>query len=171
MEFESQIGQDKFVVEQLNNKQNGTFLDIGACYYKSISNTYYLEKALGWRGIAIDIESKYQEEWSNNRENTIFVIQDATQIDYKELCSLHNFGPIIDYLSLDLEPPDVTFAALQKVLNSGLEFNVITFETDYYRYKDSREPSRRLLDEHGYELVVSGDQDDFYISRNLKHNL
>lgn len=166
MEFQSQIGQDKFVVEQLGNKQNGTFLDIGAGFYKNISNTYYLEKALGWRGIAIDIETKYQEEWDANRKNTVFVVQDATQIDYKELCNAHNLGPIIDYLSLDLEPPSMTFLALQKVLSSGLKFRVITFETDYYRYRDSREPSRKLLEEHGYKLTVLGDQDDFYVLRD-----
>jgi hypothetical protein len=171
MEFESQIGQDRFVVEQLNSKQGGTFLDIGACFYRSISNTYYLEKALGWRGIAIDIESKYQEEWNANRENTIFVVQDATQIDYKKLCDDHGLGPVIDYLSLDLEPPDVTFTALQKVLSSGLKFRVITFETDYYRYKDTRDSSRKLLNDNGYELTVAGDQDDFYILKDLKNNL
>jgi len=63
IEFQSQIGQDKFVVDTLNNKRNGTFLDVGACFYKQISNTFYLEKNLDWRGIAIDIEDKYRTEW------------------------------------------------------------------------------------------------------------
>jgi len=171
MEYESQIGQDEFVVDQLNGKLGGTFLDVGACYYKHINNTYYLEKALGWRGIAIDVDPHYQAEWNANRENTIFVVQDATQIDYKKLCEDHGLGPVIDYLSLDLEPPHLTFTALQKVLSSGLKFRVITFETDFYRYKDSRDPSRKLLSEHGYELIVEGDQDDFYILKDLKNNL
>lgn len=171
IEFQSQIGQDRFVVDTLNNKRNGTFLDVGACFYKQISNTFYLEKNLGWSGIAIDIEDKYRNEWLENRENTTFICGDATQIDYKKLCDDHDMGNVIDYLSLDLEPPDVTFNALLKILESGLKFRVITFETDFYRYKDTLEPSRKILNEHGYELVVPGIQDDFYVSREYIQSL
>lgn len=164
--YQSQIGQDRFVVQQLNEKRGGTFLDVGACFYKTISNTYYLEKALGWRGVAMDIDPKFEEEWVLNRPNTQFLTCDATKVDYKQLSEDYNLGSVIDYLSLDLEPPEVTLAALQEILKSGLMFRVITFETDFYRYKDSREPSRKLLDEYGYNLTIEGEQDDFYVLRS-----
>jgi len=99
------------------------------------------------------------------------VCDDATKIDYRELCVEHNMGDTIDYLSLDLEPPDVTFNALLKILESGLKFRVITFETDFYRYRDTLEPSRKILNEHGYELVVPGIQDDFYVSKEYIQSL
>lgn len=54
MEFFSQDGQDKFIVGLLNNKKGGFFLDIGAYDGKVFSNTLYLEKELGWKGICIE---------------------------------------------------------------------------------------------------------------------
>ncbi len=51
----SQEGQDKFIVERLfNNMRNGVFMDIGAHDGITFSNTYYLEKELGWSGIAVE---------------------------------------------------------------------------------------------------------------------
>jgi len=50
----SQSGQDAFVLSYFNNKRNGVFIDIGANDGISLSNTYYLEKELGWTGICFE---------------------------------------------------------------------------------------------------------------------
>jgi FkbM family methyltransferase len=50
----SQSGQDAFVLYYFKNKRNGTFIDIGANDGVSLSNTYYLEKDLGWSGICFE---------------------------------------------------------------------------------------------------------------------
>ena len=50
----SQSGQDAFVLWYFKNKRNGTFIDIGANDGISLSNTYYLEKELGWTGICFE---------------------------------------------------------------------------------------------------------------------
>jgi len=50
----SQSGQDAFVINYFKNKRNGTFIDIGANDGVSLSNTYYLEKELGWSGICFE---------------------------------------------------------------------------------------------------------------------
>jgi len=50
----SQSGQDAFVLAYFQNKRDGVFLDIGANDGKSLSNTYYLEKELGWTGICFE---------------------------------------------------------------------------------------------------------------------
>jgi len=47
-------GQDVLIAELLNNKKEGTFLDIGANDGITISNTYYLEKELNWNGVAVE---------------------------------------------------------------------------------------------------------------------
>ncbi len=47
-------GQDIFVASLLNNKRNGTFVDIGANDGVTISNTLYFEKELGWNGLAVE---------------------------------------------------------------------------------------------------------------------
>lgn len=50
----SQSGQDAFVISRFKNKRNGIFVDIGANDGISLSNTYYLEKELGWNGICFE---------------------------------------------------------------------------------------------------------------------
>ena len=47
----AQLGQDVFVCERLDWKQNGYFVEIGAGNGKLISNTYLLEKKLNWTGL------------------------------------------------------------------------------------------------------------------------
>lgn len=54
------------------DRRNGFFLDVGAYHYKDKSNTYYLEKNLGWRGIAIDANSEFEQGYLDNRPNTRF---------------------------------------------------------------------------------------------------
>ena len=56
--FYSQAGQDKWVVEKTNSKNNGYFLDIGAYDGINYSNTLYFEKYLGWNGICIEPDLK-----------------------------------------------------------------------------------------------------------------
>ncbi len=54
MLYYSQLGQDKFVDEYLNNKENGIFIDIGAHDGKSCSNTLFFEESRNWSGICIE---------------------------------------------------------------------------------------------------------------------
>ena len=50
----SQSGQDAFVLSYFKHKRNGFFVDIGANDGVDLSNTYYLEKKLGWKGICFE---------------------------------------------------------------------------------------------------------------------
>ena len=54
MQYYSQIGQDKFVDEFLQFKENGTFIDIGAHDGKSHSNSLFFEESRNWKGICIE---------------------------------------------------------------------------------------------------------------------
>lgn len=64
----SQSGQDKYVIEQIFKfKKNGTFVDIGAHDGISYSNTYYLEKELGWTGLCIEPQDENFEKLIKNR--------------------------------------------------------------------------------------------------------
>ncbi len=70
----SQFNQDKLILGKLlKNKRNGIFLDVGAYDGKTLSNTYYMEKELGWTGICIEpIYDRFQE-LKANRENSICI--------------------------------------------------------------------------------------------------
>lgn len=64
--FFSQEGQD-LILSTLFDKKNGYFVDIGAYDGISISNTYYFEKVLGWKGIAIEPNPEIFSKLTNNR--------------------------------------------------------------------------------------------------------
>jgi len=166
--FKSQIGQDKLVLDMLQNKKDGYFLDIGAHTPEHLSNTYVFEKQFNYKGLAIDIEPIFEKDWLERRPNTKFIIADAVTLNYKQLFEENNVPKIIDYLSLDLEPPQVTLNCLLNLPFDEYKFNVITFETDYYRDQSTRDISRKFLREHGYFLVTElRQQDDVYIHNDL----
>lgn len=170
MKYYSQpfTGQDQFVAETLKFKRDGFFLDIGCHHYQDISNTYFLEKELNWKGIGIDNLDVFENGWKENRTNSIFVCADATAIDYQKLLDGFNMPKMIDYLSIDLEPPQLSFIALRKVLETDYTFRVITFETDAYRQLETRDISRELFNSLGYVFVTERNaQDDYYIHSSL----
>lgn len=172
IELTSQIGQDRTVLQLLNNKINGIFIDIGCAGPKRFSNTYALEKYFNWTGIGIDIQDETDSigSWENVRPNTKHILNDALSIDYSKLFKEYNMPKTIDYLSLDLEPPQLTLNCLYKIPFNEYTFNVITFETDEYREDGETrvKNSRKYLLDLGYKLVTSlKKQDDVYVHSSL----
>ena len=68
----SQHFEELLIRDFFNDQKNGIFVDVGAGHYKINSTTYYLEKHLGWRGIAIDAIARYEKEYLLSRKNTQF---------------------------------------------------------------------------------------------------
>jgi len=159
----SQAGQDKFVLDRIG--ANGTYLEIGAAYPIVYNNTYLLELN-GWTGLSIDFEPMYLEQWKV-RKNSI-VIADALTYDYPDVDRY-------DYLQLDIDPTEKTFALLQKLLKEyKTRYSVITFETDAYLDNRFVEPSRKLLNDYGYKLEKAdvicegyGAFEDWYIDTKI----
>jgi FkbM family methyltransferase len=54
MRRQSQYGQDALIGDVLFKGRRGVFVDVGARDGRFISNTIYLERKLGWRGVAIE---------------------------------------------------------------------------------------------------------------------
>lgn len=155
--------QDQWLVSVLGERQGGTFVDIGCNHPTELSNTYYVEKNLGWAGIGIDNEPEYERLWWAMRPRSRFVCADATRLDYRELFDRYQMPQVIEFASLDLEPPTLTLAALKALLNSGRKFLALCFEHDSYRGFRTRDESVRLLTDAGYKRDREGNQDDFWI--------
>ena len=64
----------------LKDKRNGTFLDVGASHYRNENNTYYLEKTLGWSGVAVEALAEYADGYKQNRPQTRFVAMFASDV-------------------------------------------------------------------------------------------
>jgi len=169
----SQIGQDLIVLDILKNKTEGTFVDIGCAGPTRFSNSCLLEKEYNWSGIGVDIinETDGIGEWKDIRPKTKHIIHDALTLNYEDLFKKLNMPSHMNYLSLDLEPPELTLECLFKIPFKKYSFDVITFETDEYRPggEDRVNKSRTYLKEKGYILLASiGRQDDVYINKNLE---
>ena len=69
--FNSQFGQDLFVLYQTDFKENGFFVEFGAANGIELSNTYILEKKFGWKGILSEPALKWHSELLKNRNSSI----------------------------------------------------------------------------------------------------
>ena len=153
-----------------------------------------LEMYYGWRGIGIDLEpfnGYYYTEKSletihgvdkqkqakkilddlslqtwKTRKNTKVYEEDAINFDYSKAFKDNNFPAVIDYLSVDLEPPDATLECLLNIPFDEYKFRCITFETDEYREGgESRVlKSREYLTSKGYRMVKQVEYiDEYYV--------
>lgn len=54
MKYYGQYEQDKYLDKVFKQKQNGTFVDIGAHDGETFSNSYFFEKERNWKGICVE---------------------------------------------------------------------------------------------------------------------
>lgn len=66
----SEGNEEILIRHYFKDRKDGFFLDVGAYHYRNRSNTYYLEKHLGWRGIAIDANREFADGYKEHRPGT-----------------------------------------------------------------------------------------------------
>jgi hypothetical protein len=171
--WRSQLKQDRFVALMLDGKRAGTFVDIGAGEPECISNTVVLEREFGWRGILCDIE--HADALAERRSPHNEVLRDALALnrsDWSELFSEIAEDGFLDYLSLDIEPPDATLEVMLRLPLDLHRFRIATVEHDCYRDENGnlrRELVRTYMAWRGYLLVCElgatghGPVEDWYI--------
>ena len=73
---------------------------------------------------------------------------------------------IIDYASIDLEPPKLTLDVLDLIPFDKYKFRAITFEHDNYREESRtyniKEKSRKFFTDLGYKLVDVETQNKYW---------
>ena len=175
----SECDQDVWVVETLDGMENGYFIDIGCSVPWMWNNTALLEAKYGWSGIGIDEsfenniyvplskERGIEHDWKS-RPNTICVADSATEIDYKKLFDEHNVPEIIDFLSIDISPPQKTLEVFELLPHDKYKFKAICFEHDGYSAGAAwQDHTREVITSYGYTPVKSNIQDEYYIMRGL----
>jgi hypothetical protein len=153
----SQAHQESLVINALQFKKNGWFLEIGAADGLEASNTFLLEKEFGWTGLALEWDTDLHSEYNLHR-STECLCEDATLWDARTSLFSRGFPNQVDYLQIDIDPADQSLKALENLPLEEFRFSVITFEHDYYLSDLSlaRDASRELLRFHGYHLLVAG---------------
>jgi len=138
----------------VGRRTRGTYLEIGAFMPEQDSNTWLLDNVYGWRGLSVEWMPEWVTLFNVSRANPC-ILGDATRLDYGTILKAHNFGTYIDYLQIDVDPPESSLIALMQVLRAGVSFGVITFEHDFYAGGEiQRLMARQALRAAGYHLVV-----------------
>jgi hypothetical protein len=179
----SQAYQDLFVLNMLNHKRNGTFLEIGSNHPITNNNTFILESMYDWNGLLIDYDACFEQLYRIYRPLSIYQINDARKINYRDILDTNNFPTNIDYLQIDLDVDNKSTLDTLSLLNDTVfdkyKFATITFEHDIYtgNYFNTQEISRRIFLDRGYVLlfpnvsVFCGDTfkpfEDWYVHPDL----
>lgn len=157
--YNSQACQDLFVEKITRGKRDGYFLEIGSNHPQIHSNTYLLEKHYNWKGLMVEYDHSYKPLYDEHRKNSIYAMNDARIINYREILDTNNFPNNIDYLQVDLDVDNKstldTLMLLDNTVFDKYKFATITFEHDIYtgNFFNTREISRKILSDRGYVLL------------------
>ena len=184
--YYSQVGQDKWVEDFFGSDKRGYFLDIGAYDGIKLSNTYYLERELGWTGICVEADPVVFKILESNRRcvtlNTAISDREGmvdfspsgltgrikegggTKINSTTLRKLLQdleCPKTIDYISLDIE--GFESIALEKFPFESHEFVLMTVEHNLYLGSDSNKKRiKEILLDNQYSLYKENVEDDGY---------
>ena len=171
--YYSQSNQDKWVVEFLRFKKNGYFVELGAYDGIQSSNTYYMEKNLGWEGLCVEANPRVYQSLIKNRKSKninvalndyvgecFFLGDKITTHGIKVPCNLlsnvlieNNCPNNIDYLSIDIEGYE--YIVLKDFDFDRWNIGMMTIEHNLYCDGDVRKNKiYDLLTKNGFERVV-----------------
>jgi len=171
--------QEEFVLDLLENKNGGYYVELGAFHSKNGSNTNKLENEFDWKGVSFEIKEDLRKEFNNNRSNPC--MGDALDFNYISYFKENLFPKQIDYLQVDIDsgykpdgrPDGSAYTSLHGLLAVPLNsyrFTVITFEHDanmYWRNIGMRDVQREILDSLGYSLVVRTESEDWWVDASV----
>jgi FkbM family methyltransferase len=67
-------GPEEWIIRDFfQDRRDGVFVDVGAWHWEASSNTYFLERRLGWTGLAIDASPEFLQGWRRHRPRSLFV--------------------------------------------------------------------------------------------------
>ena len=69
---DSEHAEEWIVLDFFQGLRDGVFLDVGAAHYRTYSNTWRLERELGWSGIAVDAQESFGADYKRHRPRTRF---------------------------------------------------------------------------------------------------
>jgi FkbM family methyltransferase len=117
----SQLDEELIVRDFFQDKRGGVFLDVGCSTPIANSTTYYLEKHLGWTGIAVDALSHYGRAWEKTRPHSDFFAFAVTDKSGETVTFYQAEVPGVSSLSADtfwdssrtpIEVPTITLTKL-----------------------------------------------------------
>lgn len=119
-------GVEEWILKDFfGNRRGGIFVEVGANHHKANSNTYYLETALGWSGVAIEPQAQFAAGYRQHRPRTTFVplfvsdVSDQTATLYVTQNTLYasSSREFLDVLGQTATPTAVKTTTLDDILD------------------------------------------------------
>ena len=108
----------------------------------------------------VEYDKSFLPLYKQYRPNSIHIMDDATNVDYKSIFTTNSLPLNLDYLQIDLEVTNrstlTTLEKLDKEIFDKYKFATVTFEHDIYvgNCFDTRERSREIFQNRGYVCVL-----------------
>ena len=165
----SQICQDWFVLDYLNLKKEGFFVEIGAASGVELSNTYLLEKKFNWTGILCEPSLYWQQSLKDNRncfiDSRCVYTSNDNEIEFLE-ASQPEYSTINSFQNRDSHQDKRKVRDTYKVKTTTLE-NLLSY------YNSPKEIDYLSIDTEGseYDILKEFDFDKFFIQIiTVEHN-
>jgi FkbM family methyltransferase len=95
----SQFYEEWLIRDFFKDAKGGVFLDVGANHYRDHSTTYYLEKHLGWSGIAVDALEEFAADYAVHRPRTRYVAMFASDVPNQSVKFFVAKGSLVSSMS------------------------------------------------------------------------
>lgn len=148
----AQILQDLWVCFELGEKRDGFFVEFGATDGLRNSNTWYLEKELGWSGILAEPNPIWQSDLSVNRNASI-----------ETRCISSRSGELVSFLVTDDTDPELSgierfssadhFAKIRSKARR-IELETISLDDLFDKYNAPQTIDYMSIDTEGSELDI-----------------
>lgn len=103
MEYKSQYGQDRWVIEEVFPSLNGGyFVDLAAGDGLFLSNTYILEKEFNWKGICIEPNTNSFEQLKKIRNcicDSNVILDEGSEIDFIEYEKISGYEHLLSTIN------------------------------------------------------------------------
>jgi FkbM family methyltransferase len=175
--YNSQIGQDKWIIAATDGKKNGYFVEFGACDGVYLSNTFVLESSYEWNGILAEPAKIYHEKLKNNRNCNIDFSCIYSESD-KEIEFLETPDPVLSIIK-GMNPYDYFHSHRENPLlhypNDAKTYTVktLTLEDLLKKYNAPKYIDYLSIDTEGseFEILKNFDFSKYYIKYiTVEHN-
>lgn len=148
----SQIFQDLFVLNELDFKKKGFFIEIGAANGIHLSNTYLLENKFDWDGIVVEPAKIWRDEIIKNRACAIsydcIYSESGLKVEFLETTK-----PEFSTVNIDSKSKDIHEGYRQKN-NKKYELRTTSFKDFSTKYEVPKKIDFLSIDTEGTELEI-----------------
>jgi len=155
--YKSQLFQDIFASFIIGEKFEKTFLEFGATDGLNLSNSYFLENHLNWKGVLSEPSPQWHESLKTNRTNSTIITKCIWTKSNEELdffvSGIGAYSTLKNYIDNDFKSmPDNTIA--RKKNGKFIKVKTISLNDLIKDYFQNKSPSYISIDTEGSEFEI-----------------